>query len=161
MFDNYYLHEDDKALSLVRICLLIQEKEFVERPQQTYTVAMECEPETVHVFPLPFDWYIFLFWYSFTCQTNLKCIENCTITVAILEGVQTNSSVQADPDQHAPNSAYFDIRGWSNHSSIWVSNQHFKLINSVLLSLDLKYFMVNFKARTRTQGSSWLEQKSG
>ena len=31
-------------------------------------------------------------------------IENCTATLAIL-GVQTNSSVQADPDQHAPNGA--------------------------------------------------------
>ena len=84
--------------------LIDSEKKFAQRPQQTYTVAMECEPETVQVFPLSFYWYIFLFWYSFTFQTNLKCIENCTTTLAIL-GVQTNSSVQADPDQHAPNGA--------------------------------------------------------
>ena len=43
-------------------------------------------------------------YYSLPFQTNLKCIENCTTTLAILS-VQTNTSVQADPDQHAPNGA--------------------------------------------------------
>ena len=52
----------------------------------------------------PFIGIFFCFDIALLFQTNLKCIENCTTALAIL-GVQTNSSVQADPDQHAPNGA--------------------------------------------------------
>ena len=54
-FNDYYLHDGDVALSLVRICSLIQEVRICRKAKQTYTVAMECEPETVHVFRLPFS----------------------------------------------------------------------------------------------------------
>ena len=112
---------------------------------------MECEPETVNVALLPFYWLLFCR-YSFTFQTYFKCIENCTTTVAFL-GVQTNSSVQADPDQHAPNGAAGSYSTQVEISSAYFVHKRlvkplkglslcstFKLITAVLLSLNFKYF---------------------
>ena len=41
-FNNFYLHDSDIALS--------ESAQRFKVPQSTYTVAMECEPETIHVF---------------------------------------------------------------------------------------------------------------
>ena len=59
----------------------------------------------------PFIGIFFCYDIALLFKPTNKCIENCTTTLAIL-GVQTNSSVQADPDQHALNGAvgsYFTL----------------------------------------------------
>ena len=79
-------------------------------------------------------------------------IKNCTATVAIL-CVQTNSSVQADPDQHAPNgavgsystlvanlSAYFEHKRLVGPLMSLSLCSTFKLVTVSLLSLSLRYF---------------------
>ena len=78
-------------------------------PQQTYTVAIECEPETIYVFPFFFSEvhkYVSLVYCSFFdwlyFQTNLKCIKNLSVTVAIV-GFQTIKSMPTHLGEHTPN----------------------------------------------------------
>ena len=76
--------------------------------------------------------------------------ETINVRLAIL-GVQTNSSVQADPDQHAPyetyyatlvaiSSAYFEHKRLVKPLNSLRLCSTFKLITAVLLSLNFKYF---------------------
>ena len=67
----------------------------------TYTVAMECETETLHnVFLFPFSEGIFFFFdIALRFKLTLNALKNLTAIVAIV-GLQTNSSMLTHPDRN-------------------------------------------------------------